>query len=59
MYGEDIKYSIGLLSFEDRGRIQSFSCGNESLDRYIKTEIFSSGELDCSDGLHFKVFFAE
>ncbi len=59
MYGENVKYSIELLTFGDKNRIQSFSCGNESLDRYIKTEIFSSGELDCSDGLHFKVFLKE
>ncbi len=59
MYGEEIKYSVGLLTFEDRNRIQSFCCGNEQLDRYIKTEIFSSDELDCSDGLHFKVFLQD
>lgn len=54
-FGEDIDYSIDLLKFSDKDDIQSFSCGNEKLDFYIKSEIFSETELDLSDGLHFKV----
>ena len=56
MYGKDVKFKIGLLKFEDKETIQSFSCDNDVLDRYIKNEIFDEASLNTSDGLHFKVY---
>lgn len=55
LYGDEVEYSVGLLEYSDRDAIQSFTCGNERLDAYIKAEIFKDGELDTADGRHFKV----
>lgn len=54
-YGQDIDYSIDLLQFADRENIKDFKCGKAPLDKYITTDIFSDGVLNCDDGLHYKV----
>lgn len=54
-YGEEIDFSIKLLKFKDKKLIQKFDCGNDSLNSYIKLEIFDEDSLNTDDGLHFKV----
>ncbi|MBQ0050863.1 MAG: hypothetical protein KBT11_02230 [Treponema sp.] len=55
MYGEEISYEISLVKSSDKKLFELFSCGNISLDKYIKSEIFEESSLVNPDGLHFKV----
>lgn len=50
-YGNEINYSeLKIVKSEDRNKLQTFSCGNKSLDDYIRNEIFDNKE---PQGLHF------
>ena len=45
MYGEDIELSYELLTKENECKLAGFNCGNEELDKYIKTHCASADDM--------------
>ncbi len=54
-FGEEIIYSYELLKSEDYNMLQTFSCGNDCLDRFVHDELIQDGIINNQDGLPFKV----
>lgn len=53
-YGEEISYSFDLLMADDYDNLQLFECGNEQLDKHIKSGVIKDGAIIDEDGLYFK-----
>ena len=53
-YGEEISYSFDLLKADDYDDLQLFECGNEQLDKHIRSSVIKNGIIVDEDGLYFK-----
>lgn len=50
-YGNEVQYSkLRIVKPGDKKLLQAFSCGNDVLDNYIRSEIFEEND---AQGLHF------